>query len=577
VSDSQHGCALLSIIEANPFKHLTHLSLRFVAGNDAAVKKYLADCLKEANDQNAILRDRFQTMESDLSIQLSRSDETLKQRVSELESLRADWTLHTNSLVSKHAQELATAKEKSLQALTESQQKIEEEKRDIERCHQAKSRDYETKIGELQASNKELTEHKYKSESTIHELRTKLSSLEDENQRLRQDVQTLRADNSSLDATCHDRDKTVHQLKTRLAVLEQEVKDKEEVVTKNSLLLQTTSEQRVKAEGLLEQKERDLAKLESTVKSLSSEVMKGNEIIQRLQTELKSYKDKVKLKSVVTTKQEMLIREKDNVVERQTHELSALRLSIKQRDDEIVKLQESLTASEARLEEREQQLKTNENVISYLNHQINDKLLEKPSFPGSIALHHDIGARHLSTTTALAPTSVDLHLRKPLGTHPLTNNALAGHLTVGQHKVTFKPHLRKTGIPVPITSSSSRNPVLPAVLESSPASTSTQEHSDQPTTAFPCSTIPIIDPKYLTSTSPVTVTTGQPLSSYQPTPLSSKNVSPQQVTERMTALSQQEVTAAAQNVLATEQISIPRSGPPPVTLQLPLMSSYFPH
>ena len=77
MSDSQHGCALLSIIEANPFKHLTHLSLRFVAGNDVAVKKYLAECLREVNEQNATLRDRFKTMESDLSIRLSRSDEVL--------------------------------------------------------------------------------------------------------------------------------------------------------------------------------------------------------------------------------------------------------------------------------------------------------------------------------------------------------------------------------------------------------------------------------------------------------------------------------------------------------------------
>ena len=143
--------------------------------------------------------------------------------------------------------------------------------------------------------------------------------------------------------------------------------------------------------------------------------------------------------------------------------------------------------------------------------------------------------------------------------------------------MTFKPHLRKTGIPVPITSSSSGNPILPAVLENSPPST--QDHRAQPTTASPSSTTPTIDPKYLTSTSPVTATTGQPVGSHQPTALSSKDASPQQFSDRMTALgrrSSPEVTAAAQNMLATGQI--PRSGPPPsATLQLPLMSSYFPH
>lgn len=116
---------------------------------------------------------------------------------------------------------------------------------------------------------------------------------------MRQDLQTVRTDNSALDATCHDRDKTIHQLKTRLAVLEQSVRDKEDVVSRTSLMLQATTEQKVKAEGLLEQRDRDVVKSESTVKSLSSEVMKGNEIIQRLQSELKSYKDKVSLRTIV--------------------------------------------------------------------------------------------------------------------------------------------------------------------------------------------------------------------------------------------------------------------------------------
>ena len=38
--------ATLNVIETNEFKHLTHLSLKFVSCTDTEVKKYLADCLK---------------------------------------------------------------------------------------------------------------------------------------------------------------------------------------------------------------------------------------------------------------------------------------------------------------------------------------------------------------------------------------------------------------------------------------------------------------------------------------------------------------------------------------------------
>lgn len=45
--NGDRSTATLNIVETNPFKHLNHLSLKFVPGSDADVKKYLADCLKQ--------------------------------------------------------------------------------------------------------------------------------------------------------------------------------------------------------------------------------------------------------------------------------------------------------------------------------------------------------------------------------------------------------------------------------------------------------------------------------------------------------------------------------------------------
>lgn len=35
----------LEVVEANPFKHLVHLSLKMMHGNDQEIKNYLASCL----------------------------------------------------------------------------------------------------------------------------------------------------------------------------------------------------------------------------------------------------------------------------------------------------------------------------------------------------------------------------------------------------------------------------------------------------------------------------------------------------------------------------------------------------
>ena len=41
------GYSTLNIVETNPFKHLIHLSLKVLPGDDAAVKRFLSDCLQE--------------------------------------------------------------------------------------------------------------------------------------------------------------------------------------------------------------------------------------------------------------------------------------------------------------------------------------------------------------------------------------------------------------------------------------------------------------------------------------------------------------------------------------------------
>lgn len=91
----------------------------------------------------------------------------------------------------------------------------------------------------------DLTDRKYKSESSIREFKSKLSTLEEEHMRVKQELQGLRKQNSSLDGEYHEKEKLIHQLTTRVAVLEQEVKDKEMVINKSTDLLSSEQERKV--------------------------------------------------------------------------------------------------------------------------------------------------------------------------------------------------------------------------------------------------------------------------------------------------------------------------------------------
>ncbi|XP_072927664.1 spindle assembly abnormal protein 6 homolog isoform X1 [Hemitrygon akajei] len=379
-----HMPASLNIIETNPFKHLTHLSLKLLPGNDNEIKKYLAVCLHNVKIENVSLQERLHRTEEDLMKRLSITQQTLAEKSKELDRLRNEWTTHTNLMTNKHSQEVTLEREKALQAQTHYQQQWEQQKKEIEVTNSQTVQHLERRIAEIEAVNKDLTERKYKSESAIREMKAKLCVMEEECQRSKQEVISLRRENATLDAECHEKEKLLNQLRTRTAVLEQEVKDKEQVVTRTTEVCESMQEHKKNLEESLEQKQQQMGKLEATVKSLSEELLKANEIIKKLQGDIKKLMEKIKLKNAVTMQQEKLLGEKTQILQKEQQELADVQQVLRHKEEEVCKLQEKLDATVTKLEESKQLLKTNENVISWLNKQLNEnKLASLQETPGS--------------------------------------------------------------------------------------------------------------------------------------------------------------------------------------------------
>ncbi|XP_030063456.1 spindle assembly abnormal protein 6 homolog isoform X1 [Microcaecilia unicolor] len=378
-----HTPAFLNVIETNPFKHLTHLSLKLLPGNDAEIKKYLAACLKCVKEEKFLLEQKLKKTEDDLGRQLSYTQQTLSEKSRELDRLRSDWTAQATALTNKHSQELTSEKEKVLQTQTQYQQQYDQQRKEMESLHQRNLQQLQSRLTELELVNKDLTERRYKADCTIRELKSKLLGLEDECQRAKQEVLSLRRENSTLDAECHEKEKLINQLQTRVAVVEQEVKDKEQLVFRTKEVLTATQEQKVTLEESAEKKQDQIGKLEATIKSLSAELLKANEIIKKLQGDLKTLMGKLKLKNTVTVQQEKLLSEKEERLNKEQQELQDVKRLHQLKVEEVCKLQEQLDATIQKLEESKQLLKTNENVITWLNKQLNEtQSTKKPEVQG---------------------------------------------------------------------------------------------------------------------------------------------------------------------------------------------------
>ncbi|KAK3743903.1 hypothetical protein QZH41_008766 [Actinostola sp. cb2023] len=465
----ERGVGNLNIIETNPFKHLTHLSLRFLPGNDTEVKKYLADCLK-----------KFKEEKTSLEYRLSSTEQDLQQRL-------------------ENCQEM---KSKTLQ-------EFEKERKEQEQSHRNTVKNLEYRNAEADAQIKKLTDKKYQNENTIRELRTKLSGLEGEYTHMKDELSSLRRGNSVLNSEQHERDKTLAHLRTRVAVLEQELRDKEQIISRTNDLLEAASEHKIKQERMLEGQQQEIKKLEKGIQSVSSDVVKGNEIIQRLQSERQAMKAKlqvvisllllqIKLKEILTNKQEKIITEKDSELQDYKKGNETQSETLKRQEEEVRKISETLQATTEKLEESKQLLKTNENVINYLNRQMNDQMIVTQRH-GTFELHSskDPVPNRGSTTGIVKNITPPQAFVPRYGSNTQLDTCGYWDTCGGDRgrQVTYRPATqRKPTFPRPLTHST---PTIPEEDELRSPVTTTTSSVLTPNIRINNENQPLLDPKYL--------------------------------------------------------------------------------
>ncbi|CAK6975031.1 spindle assembly abnormal protein 6 homolog [Scomber scombrus] len=429
------GPASFSVVETNAFKHLNHLSLRLTPGSDKLVRDYLAMCLTSLKAEKQALEMKLKKTEDDLSRQLSYAQQTLSEKTKELDKLRSEWTSQSSSLSSRHSQELQSEREKAVELHSRLQQQSEQLRQELESAHKRSSQQLQSRLTELEASCRELTERKYKNESVVRDLKIKLVGAEEECQRSKQQVLSLRRENSTLDTEVHEKERLVSQLQMRVAVLEQEIKDKDQLMCRTKEVLEATQLQKESVEENADSKELQIRKLEATVKSLSEELIKANGIIKKLQLEVRGLVGKIKVKNTVTVSQEKVLQETSDKLQNVEKDLQRAQQQLIIKDEQVSKLKEQLETTVQKLNESREVLKTNENVISWLNKQLNEKQMpRKPQSPERLE-----NPSVLSTVTGLRAQFY------PQTGRPAVTPVEAADVTAADQRV-VQPVNRHTGI-----------------------------------------------------------------------------------------------------------------------------------
>lgn len=378
-----HTNASLNIVEINPFKHLVHLSLTFMPGNDSDVKKYLATCLKTLKEEYHKLSKTYDETRLQLNQKLESSHQLLAQKSMEFDKLRVEYDTQSERLIAKHMQELSFERDKSAQNQFSIQQLYEKEKKELENNLMKTIKQLEQRSIELEATNKDLFEKKFKFEAQIQEISIKHATVLDDYNSLKLELSTVRKENSNLDSEMHNTEKIINQLKSRNSTLEQEIKEKRDLALKTQEMLNQEQESRRKLEETLKEKNNELKKKQDEINHYVEEFKKGNEVVKKLQEREKTLVNQMKLKTRILTEQEKVVNEKAKELASLNADIKETKLKLEELTNENKDLKSTVSKKTAELEEAAKLLKRDENIISWLNKQLTENNIGgtmKPSY-----------------------------------------------------------------------------------------------------------------------------------------------------------------------------------------------------
>ncbi|KAK3238212.1 hypothetical protein CYMTET_27296 [Cymbomonas tetramitiformis] len=365
------GQSVFSILEVNQFKHLTHIALQFRPGNDVSIKQYLAARLFEVKAERESLRTNLGSTKEELAV-TKLNEEQLSEALADQREANSRVV---GDMRNSQAALLNDAKKKALEELEETSQRYESERLASENRHKDHATALEQRNAELDLQVRTLMDQKYTLDSKVSELSAKLGTANGELSAAKEELERLRKDNLRMDSDVHERDKGLTQHQIELSGLKQQVTDKDELLKTLRQQLEAAEKHKAALEQSWQETRSASNRAEERVTAVSSEVKKGNQIIERLQSELRSAKAKSKLKAAVIAQQENLSNERQSTVDKLTRELGSKRLDADSLQEENVNLKTRVEDQKKKLEESQALLQSNQQMIQWLNQQVNEAQL----------------------------------------------------------------------------------------------------------------------------------------------------------------------------------------------------------
>ncbi|KAJ3325908.1 hypothetical protein HDV06_002293 [Boothiomyces sp. JEL0866] len=365
-----------SIIEANSFKQINHLSLKFNQGNDSTIKEYLATVVKDFKTQTHNLHQALSA-----STRSNKESEQIISKISaELDQLKMRHSEEINVLKQNHLIELTKEKERFMGDKDNFRESNEQLLQSTRSEYEQKVKELSEKLNSLNVSYSHILKHSQNLESTNSDLVKKLESVTQDLSFSRQESERLSVTKQHLQDSNKMQTAKIELLETNLRETEERervaLEEKKKAIDRVDLIQIQIKREEDSVQVLKHQVEG----LEQGLKKAGEEINKGNEIIKRLQLDLKNAKSKIKLKNAVTLQQEKLLDERMASIDSLQKELSQTHKINQEQQTDLEGKTKKIAELSSQLEESRKIIEDNNRVIEWLHKQLNEEALQKPLY-----------------------------------------------------------------------------------------------------------------------------------------------------------------------------------------------------
>jgi len=358
---------VFSIVEANMFKQLTHISLNLRQGNDAAIKTYLASRFFLIS---SISRKQAQNIER-MQDQLTAEQSLRREMANELQELRTHREQDINAIETSHSTQIAQIQMQNLEQLEQVRQRFDSQMEAMRISLETSQKDLLTTKTNLEQEIARFTSINTTLEYKLKDVTHHLALTEEERDKYQQENQEYSTVRKSLEESNTLLERDLTRAKTKIEGLIDQLAGKDEIIAKSAALQRASEDARDNMEEKLQTYITNNEILQEKLRLATSEITKGNQVIARLQADGKQLKEKAKMKSEVIRRQENLVVELRGKITDLESKLSASGDTISSQKLHMTSLQRQLDDANERINESTKLIASNQEVITYLNEEIN--------------------------------------------------------------------------------------------------------------------------------------------------------------------------------------------------------------